>query len=48
MVMVMRVVMGVAVLINRHHLRHIIAEHLHEFRIARDAFGCAGATNMVI
>ena len=30
-VMVMRMVMRVAVLIDRHHLRHFIAEHLNEF-----------------
>ena len=46
-VMVMRMVMRVAVLIDRHHLRHFIAEHLNEF-VAGDAVRRAGAANMMI
>lgn len=47
-VMVMRMVMRVAVLIDRHHLRHFIAEHLNEFGVAGDAVRRAGAANMMI
>ena len=48
MCMIMVVVMIVAVVIDRHQSRHIIAEQADKFRVPRHHMRLAGAADMVI
>ena len=48
MIMPVVVVMIVAVIINRHQSRHVIAEQADKFRVPRHHMRLAGAADMVI